>query len=135
MRIVFGLALIGAACAFACGSSSSGSPGGTGGSDSGGGADGKAGGSASRAGTGNSPGNAGTSSDAGSGGEAGAVELPPVVSSANPHAAGGLVAGAVVAHSAHFTGIFSLGAAPGGNGLSTSATHQLRGGVVGASQK
>jgi hypothetical protein len=54
---------------------------------------------------------------------------------AAPHAAGALVAGGVVAHSANFTGVFTLGAAPGGNGVSTSATKQLRGGVIGASQK
>jgi hypothetical protein len=59
----------------------------------------------------------------------------PVVSTAKPHAAGGLVAGGVVAHSAHFTGVFSLGAAPGGNRISTSAKYQLRAGVLGASQK
>jgi hypothetical protein len=56
------------------------------------------------------------------------------VSTAKPHAAGGLVAGGVVAHSAHFTGVFSLGASPGGNRIMTSANHQLRGGVIGASQ-
>ena len=129
MRIVFGLALLGAACGVACGSSSSG------GTASNGGAESKAG----ESGTGgkNGGGKAGAGNgDAGDSdpGVGGSIE-PPVVSVGKPHAAGGLVAGGVVAHSAHFTGVFSLGAAPGGNGVSTSAKSQLRGGVLGASQK
>ena len=133
MRIVFGLTLVGALCAMACGGGSKSTPsGGSGGS----GAD-SAGGADSLGGSGNHPGG-GRGNSAGDGpsdgGEAGAVDVP-VVSTATPHAAGGLVAGGVVAHSAHFTGVFSLGAAPGGNGVLTSATRQLRGGVVGASQK
>jgi hypothetical protein len=134
MRIAFGLALISVACIFACGGSKSNAVG-SGGADGTAGADtsgtgGKT--SSSHAGAGNALG------DAGEGGAAGGADTPPVivvVSSANPHAAGGLVAGGVVAHSKHFTGVFSLGASPGGNGLLTSSGTQLRGGVLGASQK
>ena len=119
MRIALGLALLSAACIFACGSSSNKGAAGTAGGDSSG---------------------KGGRSDAGAGngldGDAGEAGAPPVavVSAAKPHAAGGLVAGGVVAHSAHFTGVFSLGAAPGGNGVLTSGSSQLRGGVLGASQ-
>jgi hypothetical protein len=132
MRIVFGLGLLGAACLIACGSSSKGGgPGGSGG-DSSGGAENIAG-NAGNAGAGHKAGasNAGD----GSGGDAGSGDEPPVVSAAKPHTAGGLVAGGTVGHSAHFTGVFTLGAAPGGNGLTTSKSQQLRGGVLGASQK
>lgn len=140
MRIVKGLGLLAAACLIACGSSSkSVSPGGSGGDGSGGdgsgGAEnvaGNAGASAHHAGASNSGG--GDAGD-GSGGDAGSGDLPPVVSSAKPHAAGGLVAGGSVGHSKHFSGVFSLGAAPGGNGVMTSKSQQLRGGVIGASQK
>ena len=134
MRIVFGLALLGAACVVACGSSSKGSPG-SGGADANGGdtGDGTAGKGHGSGGKGSSSGGAGNG-DAGDTGDAGSNDVP-VVSNGKPHAAGGLVAGGVVAHSAHFTGVFSLGAAPGGNGVSTSKSSQLRGGVIGASQK
>lgn len=125
MRIAFGLALVCAACIAACGGGSNG------GSSGGGGADGKAG--ESSGGSGNS-GNNGDAGD-GNGGDAGGTGLPPVVSVAKPHQAGGLVAGGVVGHSKNFTGVFSLGAAPAGNGVLTSKTHQLRGGVIGASQR
>jgi hypothetical protein len=134
MRIVYGLGLLGAACLMACGSSSpkGGGPSGSGGDGSGGTENvaGNAGAGSHKAGSSNH-GDAGD----GSGGDAGSGDLPPVVSSAKPHTAGGLVAGGSVGHSAHFTGVFTLGAAPGGNGLTTSKSHQLRGGVIGASQK
>jgi hypothetical protein len=136
MRIALGLALFGAACVFACGSSSSNPKGGSAGSagtgdtTAGSGSGGK--GSTAGAGSG-ADSNGGAAGDIGEGGEGG-VSVP-VVSTAAPHTAGGLVAGGVIAHSTHFTGIFSLGAAPGGNGVLTSATKQLRGGVIGASQK
>ena len=132
MRIVFGLALLGAIGLVACGSSSNKSSG-SGGADANGGDGNGTGGKHSGSG------GAGTG-DAGDAGESsvgvgGAIQ-PPVVSAANPHTAGGIVAAGVVAHSAHFTGVFSLGAAPGGNGVSTSKSKtQLRGGVLGASQK
>jgi hypothetical protein len=137
MRIAFGLALVGAGCIYACGSSSSSTPGGSAGADIGAAGDnGSNGGNGSGGKTG---GNAGTGNsvgvgDAGEGGAAGAPVVP-VVSTAMPHAAGGLVAGGVVAHSAHFTGVFTLGQAPGGNRIMTSANSQLRGGVIGATQK
>ena len=131
MRIVYCLGLLGAACLFACGSSSKGNSGpvGSGGDGSGG--------DDSVAGAGNHKAGASSVGDAGdgNGGDAGSGDVPPVVSAAKPHAAGGLVAGGTVGHSAHFTGVFSLGAAPGGNGLTTSKSQQLRGGVLGASQK
>ncbi|HEX7451891.1 MAG TPA: hypothetical protein VF294_06380 [Polyangiaceae bacterium] len=142
MRIALGLALLSAACIYACGSSSSSGKGGSAGADIG-----AAGDSSSTGGKGNGGAGKGntsggdTSSDAGSAGTgdsgaAGDTGTPiVVVSTAKPHAAGGLVAGGVVAHSKHFTGVFSLGAAPGGNRISTSANYQLRGGVLGASQK
>ncbi|MEP7052463.1 MAG: hypothetical protein ABJB12_19000 [Pseudomonadota bacterium] len=142
MRIAFGLALLGAGCIYACGGSgssrtTSGSPG----ADAGAAGDNGPNGGNGSAGKGGNPSGGGDSGasngDAGEGGAAGSSpDSPPVViSTALPHAAGGLVAGGVVAHSAHFTGVFSLGAAPGGNRILTSATHQLRGGVLGASQK
>jgi len=130
------LGLLGAACLIACGSSSKG-----GGGPSGSGGDGSGGteNSAGSAGAGHKAGSSSTGDagdgNGGNGGDAGAIDMPPVVSSAKPHAAGGLVAGGSVGHSAHFTGVFSLGAAPGGNGISTSKAQQLRGGVLGASQK
>jgi hypothetical protein len=133
MRIALGLALLSAACIYACGSSNSSSPGGSAGADIG------AAGDSSSAGKGNAhagSGNSTGSGDAGEGGECGAPVVPIiVVSTAKPHAAGGLVAGGIIAHSKHFTGVFSLGAAPGGNGTTTSSDSQLRGGVLGASQK
>jgi hypothetical protein len=131
MRIAFGLALVSAACIFACGGSKSNVAGS-------GGADGSAGDTSGTGGSGvGEAGSTNISGEAGEGGEAGAASQPEpiVVSSAKPHAAAGLVAGGVVAHSAHFTGVFSLGASPGGNGLLTSSNHQLRGGVLGASQQ
>ena len=127
MRIVFGLALMGAACALACGSSSKSSPGAGGSTVSGGGESGSGSSGAHHGGANSTGGD-------GNGGEAGMVE-PTVISTAKPHAAGGLVSGGVVAHSSHFTGVFSLGAAPGSNGVLTSKSTQLRGGVVGASQQ
>jgi len=132
MRIAFGLALISVACIFACGGSKSTSAG-SGGADGTAGADtsGTGGKGSSDAGSGNGSGEAG---EAGEGG-AGSTPVIIVVSSAKPHAAGGLVAGGVVAKSQHFTGVFSLGASPGGNGLLTSSHNQLRGGVLGASQQ
>jgi len=137
MRIALGLALLGAACIYACGGSSGSSKGGSAGADIGAAGDSSGNGTA---GKGNSGGD--TSSDAGSngigdsgaGGDTG-VPIVPVISTAKPHAAGGLVAGGIIAHSKHFTGVFSLGAAPGGNRISTSTKYQLRGGVLGASQK
>ena len=143
MRIAFGLALLGAGCIYACGSSSgSNTPGGSAGADVGAAGDnGANGGSTSNGSAGKgalpSAGESGTGNgDAGEGGAAGSAPVTPVIiSTALPHAAGGVVAGAVVAHSAHFTGVFSLGAAPGGNRTLTSANHQLRAGVIGASQK
>jgi hypothetical protein len=133
MRIAFGLALVGAACICACGGSKSNVAGS-------GGADGAAGDTSGSGGTDSGVGDAGStniSGEAGAGGEAGAASPPEpvVVSTGKPHAAAGLVAGGVVAKSAHFTGVFSLGASPGGNGLLTSSNHQLRGGVLGASQQ
>ena len=139
MRIALGLALLSAACIYACGSSSSSPKGGGAGADIGAAGDNSTGGNGS-AGKGNTSGGD-TSSDAGSAGTgdsgAGGDTGTPIVviSTAKPHAAGGLVAGGVVAHSKHFTGVFSLGAAPGGNRISTSTNYQLRGGVLGASQK
>ena len=140
MRIALGLALLGAACIYACGGSSGSSKGGGGAADIGAAGEDNSTGGKGSAGKGNSGGD--TSSDAGSNGTgdsgaAGDNGMPsmPVVSAAKPHAAGGLVAGGVVAHSKHFTGVFSLGAAPGGNRISTSTRYQLRGGVLGASQK
>ncbi len=142
MRIGIGLGLLGAACLIACGSSSSkggGGPSGSGGDSSGGGGAentaGNAGKSSLPRGGKSNQGEAGEGNNSGDAGEGGASDQPPVVSSAKPHTAGGLVAGGTVGHSKHFTGVFSLGAAPGGNGLLTSKSHQLRGGVLGASQK
>jgi len=140
MRIAFGLALLGAGCIYACGSSSSGNtPGGSAGADVGAAGDNGASGGNGSAGKGAQPstGDSGAGNgEAGEGGAAGSAPVTPViVSTALPHAAGGLVAGSMVAHSAHFSGIFSLGAAPGGNRILTSANHQLRAGVIGASQK
>ncbi len=131
MRTVIGLGLLGAACLIACGSSGGGG-GAANGGDGSGGAD-SAGGASAHAGAGNHHG--GADSGGGDGGEAGAVDTTPVVSTAKPHVAGGLVAGGVVGHSKNFTGVFSLGASPGGNGLTTSKSQQLRGGVLGASQQ
>jgi hypothetical protein len=132
MRIALGLALLGAACIYACGSSSSSSPKG-GSAGAGIGAAGDSTGSAGKGSGGNTGSDAGSNGlgEAGAGGES---EVP-VVSTAKPHAAGGLVAGGVIAHSKHFTGVFSLGAAPGGNRILTSTSYQLRGGVLGASQQ
>jgi hypothetical protein len=128
MRIAFGVAFIGAACVFACGSSSSN------GAGSAGSAGASTAGSSSSGGGSSSGGSSATGGEAGDIGAAGVVE-PVVVSMAKPHAAGGLVAGGVSAHSANFSGVFTLGAAPGGNGVLTSGTKQLRGGIIGASQK
>jgi hypothetical protein len=137
MRIALGLALLSAACIYACGSSSSSGKGGSAGAEIG-----AAGDSSSSGGKGNGGAGKGSTSDAGSTGigDSGAGgdngdPIVPVISTAKPHAAGGIVAGGVVAHSKHFTGVFSLGAAPGGNRISTSTSYQLRGGVLGASQK
>jgi hypothetical protein len=137
MRIALGLALLGAACIYACGGSSGSSKGGSAGADIGAAGDsssngGSAGKSSGSAGNGTIIGDAGAGGEGGEGGSA-----PPVVvvSTAKPHAAGGLVAGGVIAHSKHFTGVFSLGAAPGGNRILTSTSYQMRGGVLGASQK
>jgi hypothetical protein len=130
MRIAFGLALVSAACALACGGSSKGGVSGSGGAGTAG--DSSSGGSAaSNSSGGNSNAEAGEPGEAGQGG---APDEPVVTSVAKAHAAEGIVAGGVVAHSTHFTGVFSLGAAPGGNRILTSATAQLRGGVLGASQ-
>src|SRR5882724_6798929 len=118
MRIALGLALLGAACIYACGSSSGSPKGGSAGADMGAAGDSSGnGGSAGK--SGGSAGNGTSSGDAGAGGEGG-VAIAPVVSTAKPHTAGGLVAGGIIAHSKHFTGVFSLGAAPGGNRISTS---------------
>jgi len=135
MRIALGLALLSAACIYACGSSSSSGKGGGGGDIGAAGEDNSTGGKGS-AGKGNTSGggDSGATGDSGAGGDSG-EPIPPVISTAKPHAAGGIVAGGTVAHSKHFTGVFSLGAAPGGNRISTSASYQLRGGVLGASQK
>ena len=132
MRIALGLALLGAGCVFACGSSSNNSVGGTAGADMGAAGDDGSNGGKGSAGKGNTAG-----ADNGDAGEGGAAGSPPVVivSTAKPHTAVGLVAGGVVAHSTHFTGVFSLGAGPGGNRIMTSANNQLRGGVLGASQQ
>ncbi len=51
----------------------------------------------------------------------------------NGHAGAALLAGAVKAKSEHYQVIMSLGEQPAGPGKSTNA--QLRGGVVGATQK
>jgi hypothetical protein len=140
MRIALGLALLSAACIYACGSSSSSDQGGSAGADIGAAGDSSSSGGNGSAGKGNTSGGD-TSSDAGSAGTgdsgaAGDTGTPiVVVSTAKPHAAGGLVAGGIVAHSKHFTGVFSLGAAPGGNRILTSSSYQMRGGVLGASQK
>ena len=125
MRASFCLVLLGSLALVACGSSSNGGGGSSG-------ADGKAGGDSS-GGKGSGGADSGDAGDTGTG-VGGKVDVP-VVSAAKPHAAGGLVAGGTVAHSKNFTGVFTLGAAPGGNGVSTSAKSQLRGGVIGASQK
>jgi hypothetical protein len=132
MRIALGLALLSAACIYACGGSGSNSKGGSAGAGIGAAGDSSSNGGDGSAGKGNgSSGNG--SGDAGEGGEGGSATVP-IVSTAKPHAAGGLVAGGIIAHSKHFTGVFSLGAAPGGNRISTSTKYQLRGGVLGASQ-
>lgn len=138
MRIALGLALLSAACIYACGSSSSSPKGGSAGADIGAAGDSSSNGGGG-AGKGNTNGggtnaDAGTTGDSGAGGDTG-EPIVPVISTAKPHAAGGLVAGGTVGHSKHFTGVFSLGAAPGGNRISTSTNYQLRGGVLGASQK
>jgi len=135
MRIALGLALLSAACIYACGSSSSSPKGGSAGTDIGAAGDSSSNGGKGNggAGKGNTSGDTGLG-DSGAGGDNG-EPIVPVISTAKPHAAGGLVAGGVVAHSKHFTGVFSLGAAPGGNRISTSTNYQLRGGVLGASQK
>ena len=137
MRIALGLALLSAACIYACGSSSSSPKGGSAGDGIG-----AAGDSSSSGGKGNGgagKGNTSGGGDAGATGDSGAGGAPDVpiivVSTAKPHAAGGIVAGSTVAHSKHFTGVFSLGAGPGGNRIMTSPSYQLRGGVLGASQK
>jgi hypothetical protein len=127
MRIALGLVLLSAACIYACGSSSSSPKGGSAGI-------GAAGDNSGSAGKGSSDAGANGIGESGAGGDNG-VPILPVISMAKPHAAGGLVAGGIIAHSKHFTGVFSLGAAPGGNRISTSASYQLRGGVLGASQK
>ena len=136
MRIAFGLALVGAACIYACGSSSSTTPGGSAGADIGAAGD-NSGAGTSNGGNGNSNAGSGNGTSTGDAGEGGAAGAPVVVvvSTGKPHAASGLVAGGVVAHSAHFTGVFTLGEAPGGNRIMTSANSQLRGGVIGATQK
>lgn len=138
MRIAFGLALLGAGCIYACGSSSSSTPAGSAGASIGAAGDNSSNGGSSNGSSGNGSGASGGDGtvvgDAGAGGEGG-TPIVPVVSTAKPHAAGGIVAGGVVAHSKHFTGVFSLGAAPGGNRIMTSGNYQLRGGVLGASQK
>jgi hypothetical protein len=134
MRFAYGLAaVVGLVCAIACGSSSSNSSGSSGGSS------GTAGNSTTTGGTDST---GGTNSTGGSGiGAAGDGNLGeggvdvPVVSTASPHGATSLVAGGVIAHSANFTGVFSLGQAPGGNGVLTSKNAQLRGGIIGATQK
>jgi hypothetical protein len=133
MRIALGLALLSAACIYACGSSSSSPKGGSAGTEIGAAGDSSSNGGQGSAGKGNSAGSTGIG-DSGAGGDNG-EPIVPVVSTAKPHAAGGIVAGGIVAHSKHFTGVFSLGAAPGGNRISTSTNYQLRGGVLGASQK
>jgi hypothetical protein len=140
MRIALGLALLGAGCIYACGSSSSSTPGGSAGADVGAAGDNSGAGTGagtSSGGKGNSNAGSGNGTSTGDAGEGGAAGAPVVVviSTATPHAASGLVAGGVVAHSAHFTGVFTLGEAPGGNRIMTSANSQLRGGVIGASQK
>jgi hypothetical protein len=56
------------------------------------------------------------------------------VSNAGPHPGLSLVPGGVVAASESFIGVFTLGQAPGGNGLSSSENYQLRGGLVGSTQ-
>ena len=136
MRLAYGWVVAGVALVVACGSSSSNPAGGGGGSS--GNSSSTAGDSSSSGGSGNHQGGStATGGDGnGQGGEAGdATQLPPVVSMANPHAASGIVAGGVSAKSANFSGVFSLGAAPGGNGVLTSKNTQIRGGVLGASQK
>jgi hypothetical protein len=137
MRIALGLALLSAACIYACGSSSSSPKGGSAGADIGAAGDssssgGKANGSAGKGDTGGDSGANGIG-DSGAGGDNGVPIV--VISTAKPHAAGGIVAGGLIAHSKHFTGVFSLGAGPGGNRIMTSSSYQLRGGVLGASQK
>jgi hypothetical protein len=135
MRIALGLALLSAACIYACGSSSSSGKGGSAGEIGAAGDSSSDGGKGNGgAGKGNTGGDAGAIGDSGAGG-ASDVPIVVVVSDAKPHAAGGLVAGGIVAHSKHFTGVFSLGAAPGGNRISSTTKTQLRGGVLGASQK
>jgi hypothetical protein len=136
MRIALGLALLGAACIYACGGSSGSAKGGSAGADIGAAGD-NSGAGTSNGGNGNSNAGSGNGTSTGDAGEGGAAGSPvvPIVSTATPHAAGGLVAGGGVAHSAHFTGVFTLGEAPGGNRVLTSANSQLRGGVIGASQK
>lgn len=132
MRIALGLALLSAACIYACGGSSGSPKGGSAGAEIGAAGDSSSnGGSAGK--SSGSAGNGTVGGDAGEGGEGGSAPVS-VVSTAKPHAAGGIVAGGIIAHSKHFTGVFSLGAAPGGNRISTSASYQLRGGVLGASQ-
>ena len=136
MRIALGLALLSAACIYACGSSSSSPKGGGAGADIGAAGDSSSSGGNGSAGKGNTSGGDAGSAGTGDSGAAGDTGTPIVViSTGKPHAAGGLVAGGVVAHSKHFTGVFSLGAAPGGNRILTSSSYQLRGGVLGASQK
>jgi len=136
MRIAFGLALVGAGCIYACGSSSSSTPGGSAGADIGAAGD-SSGAGTSNGGKGNSNAGSGNGTSTGDAGEGGAAGAPVavIISTATPHAASGLVAGGVVAKSAHFKGVFTLGEAPGGNRIMTSANSQLRGGVIGASQK
>ncbi|HEY4106823.1 MAG TPA: hypothetical protein VGM44_23140 [Polyangiaceae bacterium] len=127
-RSAVGAGLLSVACVLilgACGGSSGGSSGSAGTSSSAGST--STGGNASSGGS-------GTITSGGDAGEAGAGESTPIVAPSKPHAASATVAGGTVAHSVHFTGVFSLGEAPGGNGIHTGKNTQLRSGVIGASQ-
>jgi hypothetical protein len=45
-----------------------------------------------------------------------------------------LVAGGGVAHSLNYSGVFSLGQSPGGNGIARSPNYRFHGGLIGATQ-
>ncbi|MCC6213832.1 MAG: hypothetical protein IT376_03115 [Polyangiaceae bacterium] len=104
-------------------------------------AEGSLGGNAG-AGSGGSSGAGGSAGLAGAGGAAGAAGADAGPADSGPDApvpepgqpGVDLVGGGVTMSSANHRAIVTLGQAPGGNGVSTSAGHRFVGGVVGATQ-